>query len=81
MSMKKNENRRKLKSLKELELERLRCQYELLVIEHRLLGRWMNVRSNFSGENLLMQVGLSLARPLMDSIKSWLNRDDDQSEE
>jgi hypothetical protein len=69
MKMKKN---RKLRSLKDVEMERLRMEYEVLMAEHRLNISWLSIRNEISPENIARSLMAKALLPIITGVRQWL---------
>lgn len=69
MKMKKN---RTIRSLKDVEMERLRMEYEVLMAEHRLNISWLSLRNEISPENIVRSLAAKAMVPLIAGIRQWL---------
>ena len=69
MKMKKN---RTIRSLKDVEMERLRMEYEVLMAEHRLNISWLSFRNEISPENIVRSLMAKALVPLIAGVRQWL---------
>lgn len=65
--------RNKIDTLKDLEAEQLRTQYESLLIKQRLLMRWLIIKSELAPERLLASLITSLLGGLKEITKDKEN--------
>ena len=69
MKMKKN---RTIRSLKDVEMERLKMEYEVLMAEHRLNISWLSLRNEVSPENIARNLMAKALLPLIGAVRQWL---------
>ena len=69
MKMKKN---RTIRSLKDVEMERLKMEYEVLMAEHRLNISWLSLRNEVSPENIARNLMAKALLPLIGGVRQWL---------
>jgi len=67
--MKKN---RTIRSLKDIEMERLRLEYEVLMAEHRMNINWLSIRSEMNPENIARSLMAKALVPIISGLRQWL---------
>lgn len=68
----KTKRNRTIRSLKDVEMERLRLEYKVMMAQHRMNISWLSLRNEISPENIARSLMAKALVPLLAGLRHWL---------